>query len=253
MLLVAAISIAGMSVAFPVGIGLALVVGVVWNFALKPTGNPAFLFTGAAIIVGAIVVDALAYRSYAAEKLIAAARSGRTRSTRITVSPKGIVLALVSGLLMGSFFPLVEMAKVGENGLGPYAVGAIFALGVLFSTFVFNLFFMNLPVKGEPIDLAQYFKPRFKYHLWGIIGGMIWYSGAIANFVAASAEGPAQVGPAVSYAIGQGATMISALWGLLVWKEFAGADSKVRAYLRLMFILFLCGLGLVSTAPLVAR
>jgi glucose uptake protein len=84
----------------------------------------------------------------------------------------------------------------------------------------------------------------------GILGGVIWCIGAIANFVAASAPKTVQVGPAISYAVGQGATMVSALWGLLVWKEFAGASGKVRVLLALMLILFLAGLIIVSIAPL---
>ena len=250
MLLVAAISVAGMAVAFPVGIGVALVIGVVWNYILAPHGNPAFLFGGAAVIVAAIVVDALAYKNYALAKVEREARAGNAKSTRKAVSLKGISLALVSGVLMGSFFPLVEMGKGGELGLGPYAIGFVFALGVFLSTFAFNMFFMNLPVEGKPVEITEYFRGNFRQHTLGILGGMIWITGAVSNFVAASAQGKAQVGPAVSYAIGQGATMVSALWGLLVWKEFAGADQRVRMLLGVMLALFVVGLGLVSVAPL---
>jgi len=243
MLLVAAISVAGLAVAFPVGIGLALVIGVIWNYALKPQGNPVLLFTGAAIVVGAIILDALAYRALEAGKSAPAAHK---------VTGKGIVLSLVSGVLMGSFFPLVEIGKAGERGLGPYAIGFVFAVGVFLSTFVFNLFFMNMPVEGPPVAMSGYFKGTGRQHLLGIVGGMIWATGTIANFAAASAPESVQVGPAISYAIGQGATMVSALWGLLVWNEFAGAGSRVRLLVVIMLILFVCGLGLVSVAPLYA-
>jgi glucose uptake protein len=240
MLLVAAISLAGLSVAFPVGIGLALVIGVVWNYILKPQGNPVLLFTGAAIVVAAIVVDAFAYRALEAGKATQAARR---------VSGKGIALSLVSGVLMGSFFPLVEMGKAGPLGLGPYAIGFVFAVGVFLSTFIFNLFFMNLPVEGPPVAMSEYFKGTSGQHLLGVIGGLIWATGTIANFVAASAPESVQVGPAISYALGQGATMVSALWGLLVWKEFAGASGRVRALVVIMLVLFVCGLALISAAP----
>ncbi|HXA05280.1 MAG TPA: hypothetical protein VNY30_10600 [Bryobacteraceae bacterium] len=242
MLLVAAISVAGLAVAFPVGIGLALVIGVIWNYALKPQGNPVLLFTGAAIVVGAIILDALAYRALEAGKAQAARK----------VTGKGIVLSLVSGVLMGSFFPLVEIGKAGERGLGPYAIGFVFAVGVFLSTFVFNLFFMNMPVEGPPVAMSGYFKGTGRQHLLGIVGGMIWATGTIANFAAASTPESVQVGPAISYAIGQGATMVSALWGLLVWNEFAGAGPRVRLLVVIMLILFVCGLGLVSVAPLYA-
>jgi glucose uptake protein len=103
------------------------------------------------------------------------------------------------------------------------------------------------------LSIFAYFKGSPKQHLLGILGGMIWCAGAITNFVAASAPKNIQVGPAVSYAVGQGATMVSALWGVLVWKEFAGASPKARVLLTLMFVLFLAGLMLVAIAPLFAR
>lgn len=254
MLLVAAISLAGLAVAFPIGIGTALVIGVIWSYLLKPQGNPILLFSGCAVIVAAIIVDSLAYRALAAQKLLAAVKTGKTKSTAIRVSPKGIVISIVSGLLMGSFYPLVEKGKEGGLGqggfgLGPYAIGLLFAIGVFTSTFVFNLFFMNLPVEGEPVEILDYFSGRFKQHLLGWLGGIIWFTGTIASFAAASAQ-DVQVGPAISYGIGQCATMVSALWGILVWKEFAGADSRVKSLVALMLVLFLCGLAMLSLAPL---
>lgn len=241
MLLVAAISVSGMAVAFPVAIGLALVIGVVWNYVINPQGNAVLLFAGAALVAVAIVIDALAYRAHAQV-------DGKITSR---FSAKGLIIALVSGILMGSFYPIVEMSKAGEIGLGPYTVGVVFAIGVFVSTLVFNLYFMNLPVAGEPVGLGAYLRPKnFRNHMLGVFGGIIWCSGAIANFVAASAPPNVNAGPAVSYALGQGATMISVLWGLLVWKEFAGAGSRVKLLLGIMMALFVSGLGMVSIAPL---
>jgi glucose uptake protein len=257
MLLVAAISLAGMAVAFPIGIGMALVIGVVWNYAIKPVGNAQMLFFGCAIIVAAIVVDAMAYRGLSALKFEQMAKAGKVKSTRKRVSIKGVILSIVCGLLMGSFFPLVTMGRAsdlggtaGDVGMGPYAIGVVFALGVLLSTPVFNLFFMNLPVQGEPVEIPAYFRGSLKEHALGWLGGMIWMTGGMANFVASSSPPEVQVGPATSYALGQGATMVSALWGLLVWKEFAGADSKIRMLLVLMMFLFVAGLTVVAVAPL---
>lgn len=252
MLLVAAITVAGMAVAFPVGVGTALVVGAVWNYALRPQGNPVLLFTGLAIVVAAIVVDAMAYRAHASAKLQADMKGGKSRTVVKKVSRKALILCIVSGLMMGSFFPLVEMGKGQPGGveMGPYAVGFVFAVGLFLSTFVFNLFFMNLPVQGEPVEILDYFKGTLKNHLLGVVGGIIWCIGTMASFVAASAPEEVQVGPAISYALGQGATMISALWGLLVWKEFAGAVPRVRTLIIAMLLLFLVGLGMISVAPL---
>lgn len=261
LLLVAAISVAGLSVAFPVGIGVALIVGVILNYAIKPAGSPTLLFGGVAVVLLAIVVTALAHAAHTARpadtagpavQTVAGARAVQRPGTRRGArSPlKGIVLSLGAGILMGAFYPLVEMSKRGDLGLGPYAAAFCFAIGILLSTPVFNLFFMNMPVEGEPVSFRQYFDGTAKQHLLGIIGGVIWCTGTISNFVAASAPPSVNVGPAVSYAIGQGATLISTLWGLLAWKEFAGATPGVRARLALMLALYAAGLAMLSLAPL---
>jgi glucose uptake protein len=250
MLLVAAIAVAGLAVAFPVGMGTALVTGVIGNYILRRQGTPVLLFTGAAIIAGAIIVDAFAYRAHALGKLEYQIRTGKSKSTRKTVSAKAIVLSVASGLLMGSFFPLVDTARQGDPGLGPYSIGLVFAIGVFLSTFVFNLFFMNLPVEGEPLEMFLYLKGNLKQHLLGIAGGIISYTGIVASFAGASAPEKVQVGPVIGYAIGQGAAIVGALWGILVWREFAGADPRVRILLGVMLILFVCGLATVSLAPL---
>jgi len=254
MLLVAAISVSGMAVAFPVGIGLALVIGVVWSYLLNPQGNPALLFGGGALLVAGIVVVARAYGAYSEmrdRQRAAAAAEQKKRPPRKT-GFKGIGLSLAAGVLMGSFYPLVEMSKVGDLGLRCYAIGFIFALGVFLSTPFYNLLFMNVPVKGKPIGLRSYFKGTIWQHLLGVLGGVIWCAGAIANFAAASAPPEVQVGPAVSYAIGQGAVLVSTLWGLLYWKEFRGASSGVKKLIALMIALFVVGLGLIASAPLFA-
>ena len=243
-----------MAYAVAAGMVFNLVIGVIWNYFLNPQGNPTLLAAGVALVMCAIVVDALAYSAHAKPaKPAAPSVRGRKKSS---TSSKGILLSLISGVLMGSFYPLVEMSKGGgvdAAGLGPYAVAFLFALGVFFSTFIYNLYFLNLPVEGQPLSMLAYFKGTLPQHALGIFGGIVWCTGAITNFVAASAPNKVQVGPAVSYAIGQGATMVSALWGVLVWKEFAGAGSKVRILLTLMFVLFLAGLMLVAIAPLYAR
>jgi glucose uptake protein len=256
-----------LAVAFPIGIGLALVIGVILNYILNPQGNPALLFGGAAVVVAAIVVDAMAYRMHEKNRVRVAAVAAVPDQKRTAIrghrsaehpkktskSIKGIVLSLVAGVLMGSFYPLVEMGKRGDNGLSPYAIALVFAIAVFLSTFVFNFFFMLIPVQGEPVSIGQYFRGTKWQHVLGIVGGTIWCIGTISNFVASSAPRNVQVGPAISYALGQGATMISALWGLLVWKEFAGADPKVRRLIFAMMALFLAGLTMVAVAPLYAR
>jgi glucose uptake protein len=240
-LLVGAISVAGMGVAFPIGVGLALVVGVIWSYTVNPQGNPWLLCLGVVLIVAAILVDAIAYRAHAikrsdgGDKADAAAKRAETR--------KGIWLSIVAGVLMGTFYPLVEIGKSGEKGLGPYAVAFVFGLGVLVSVFFYNLYFLKFPIAGPRLKFADYLKGSSWLHFLGIAGGVMWMIGSLSNFVAASV-----VGPAISYALGQGSTMVGALWGVLVWREFAGGGNRVNWLLALMFVLFITGLGVVSIA-----
>ena len=212
LLLVAAIDIAGLAVAFPIGIGLALIVGAVSSYILSPSGNPRILFAGIALVSVAIIFDALAYRMREAE--------------RKALSLRGVIISLIAGLLMGSFYPFVSKAMTGDRALGPYAIAFIFAIGVALCALPFNFFLMRKPLDGSPARWRSPAMPRRRvaWHLWGIAGGMIWCTGAVFNFVASRAN---IVGPAVSYSIGPGATMISAAYkGVFVWREFATAPSR---------------------------
>src|SRR6185437_9647475 len=243
-LLVGAIGLASMAVAFPVGIGLALIIGVVWNYVLNPQGNPALLFAGLALVVIAIIIDAIAHRA----RDRAAGKAARKKS-----ATKGLVLSIVSGILMGTFYPLVVKGMGGDLGIGPYAAALFFSLGVFASTFFFNIFFMNVPIEGPPIRLNAYFQGSARWHIIGIAGGIIWAVGAITNFVGASAPEQVNVGPAISLAIGQCATLISVLWGLFVWKEFSNTPPAVKRLVTVMIVLFAAGLALLSLARVIGK
>ena len=240
MLLAAAISIAGMSVAFPVGIGLALVLGVVVNYFVKPQGSPALIAAGVGLIVVAILCNAFAYKL----KQAGGAQKGGNLA-------KGLALSVVCGVLMAFFYGFVARtmdmdfaAAAPKAGMmTPYSAFFVFAAGIFLSTFVFNAVAMRHPVAGEPITEKEYFKGGFPIHLVGVLGGLIWGLGNGINLVAAG-----KAGPAISYGLGQGATLVSALWGILVWKEFKGAPAKANLLNGAMFLLFLCGLGLIIKA-----
>jgi glucose uptake protein len=237
LLLVAAIDIAGLAVAFPIGIGLALVVGVLLNYLLSPRGNPALLFGGVLLVTLAIIFDAMAYR--------------RRESEHKTISALGIQLSLACGVLMGVFYPLVAKAISGPQSLGPYAVALFFAFGTALCAIPVNYFLMRRPLTGAaPVAMKDYFAAKGSWHVWGVLGGLIWCTGAVLNFVASHAQ---IVGPATSYAIGQGATMVSAVWGVFVWREFAAAPPASRRLIPLMFALFIAGLSSVAVAPLFAK
>jgi glucose uptake protein len=231
LLLVAAISIAGMAVAFPVGAGVALVVGAVLNYIVSPAGSPTFLFGGIGLICAAIITNAMAYR-------------GLTKGGK--ASTKGIVLSLACGVVIGLFYPFVAKALIGRDHLGPYTVYFVFALGALVSNFPLNYAFMRHPVSGPRLSIGDYVRGESSAHAWGVLGGVIWGVGTICSFVAAYTP---TVGPAAAFSLGEGNTMISAAWGVLVWKEFQGATHRVRQLLTLMFVLFVLGLASISLAP----
>jgi len=266
----AATRISGRSTAFPIAIGLALIIGVVWNYFLNPQGNPAMLFGGALLVGLAIVIDAIAYRAAHVAKRLTVneaqttsagvapdpsvnpkRRHQKRKTTAMSVATKGILISLVSGLLMGTFYPFVQISMSDEGmALAAYTAGFFFAVGILFSSLLIIPVLMNFPITGKPVEIKTYFEGTRVQHLLGLLGGIIWFAGTIANFAASSAPKSANVGPAVSYALGQGATMISAFWGLFVWKEFRDAPAQVKVLLWAMIALFLLGLTLVSIAPL---
>ncbi len=240
-LLVAAIDIAGMAVAFPIGIGLALVIGVITTYRVDPSGtrSPNLLFAGVGCVAAAIIVDALAYR--------------RIPSSGQKTTVKGIVLSILCGILMGQFFQFVAMAmpplsKIADpemaGRLTPYTALVFFALGLFLSNFVLNTLVMMKPFVGEPVPVGDYFsKGSPKLHLVGIIGGMIWGVGMSFAIHAGDAAGYA-----VSYGLGQGATMVAALWGVFIWREFKDARAGTGGLLALMFTLFVVGLALIVYA-----
>jgi glucose uptake protein len=232
-LLVAAIGIAGMSVAFPVGIGIALVLGVIVNYISNPQGNPILIFGGVALIALAITLNARAY-----QKLQTNSTSG--------VSKKGLLLSVVSGCLMGLFYKYVAGSMVTnfnlpETGnLTPYTALVIFAVGIVISSFVFNTIQMKRPFNGAPVAFTDYFKGLTKDHLIGILGGVIWCIGMSLSIIASG-----KAGPAISYGLGQGATVVAALWGIFVWKEFDKAPKGTKPLLNIMLLLYVIGLAMI--------
>jgi len=231
-LLVAAIDIAGLAVAFPIGIGLALILGVVLNYVLQPAANPVILFIGVAFVVLAIIVDAMAYRS--------------REQGGGSVPKTGIVLSLLCGVLMGLFYPFLTRAMQGSGGLNEYTVVPFFAVGVAICALPMNFGLMRKPFTGTPVAFSDYTAAKPAWHLWGILGGIIWCAGLSTNLISSRAQ---LVGPAVSYAIGQGATMVSAAWGVFIWHEFRNAPRKTNFLIFWMFVLFIVGLGLIALAP----
>jgi glucose uptake protein len=234
-LLVAAMAIAGMAVAFPVGVGIALALGVIINYIFAPQGNATWLFAGVALIVAAIVIDAIAYKKHS--------------STLKKVSGKGILLSVAAGVLMALFYRFVASSMVTnfelpETGkLTPYSAIFFFAIGVLVSNFLFNYLIMKRPFEGAPLSFKDYAKGSLGVHLTGVIGGIIWNIGMSMSILASG-----KAGFAISYGLGQGATLIAALWGVFIWKEFKGASKEVNTLIFLMFMAYLGGLSMLVYA-----
>ena len=237
-LLVAAIDIAGMAVAFPVGIGLALAVGVVTNYIAVPVGNPVLLGLGVAFVVAAIVVDALAY-----QKLPAGGQK--------TIG-KGLILSVIAGVAMGFFYRFVAASMSADfvhpeaGKMTPYTAVVIFSVGLFLSSFLWNTLVMVKPFVGTPVPFRDYFiKGTARLHAIGILGGVIWSVGMSFSIIASGAAGAA-----ISYGLGQGATMVAALWGVFIWKEFKAAPAGTNKLIALMFAFFIVGLTLIIIARL---
>jgi glucose uptake protein len=231
-LLIAAISIAGMSVAFPVGIGIALIWGVVDNYVKVPTANPTLIFSGVALIAIGIVVNAIAYK--------------RLTVNTQKVSTKGLGISMLAGILMAQFYGFVvdgmtmNFTSPEAGKLTPYSAIFLFSCGIFLSNIVFNSILMRTPVQGHPVNYGDYLKGDSKSHFTGILGGIIWCIGMSFSIIASD-----KAGPAISYGLGQGAVLVAAVWGVFIWKEFKAAPPGTNSLLYIMFICFFTGLSLI--------
>lgn len=237
-LLSASVSLAGMSVAFPLGVGIALVLGVIVNYLGVPSGNPFLLFGGVVLIVVAIICNG-----------IASGKIQKKEEDKIN-NKKGVVIAVIAGILMSLFYRFVikgmDIKNFQHPAIGmmtPYSAIFIFSIGVLLSNFIFNTLVMKYPFIGDKVSYASYFKGNASTHLYGMLGGAIWGLGSSFSYIASG-----QAGPAVSYALGQGAPMIAAIWGVFIWKEFKGSSKIVNQLLFAMFLFFLIGLIMIVVA-----
>lgn len=216
-LLVVGIDAAGMTVAFPVGVGLALVIGTVESYIEAPKGNPSLLFAGVALIVFAMIMSAAARQSVGKSPI------------------RGLLFSIVAGCIMGLFYPQL-MRAIGPDKLSPYVALVFFGLGVLLSNIVVNTVFM----KAGRVGYGDYFRGSAKLHGIGILGGSIWMVALCLNVIASGVAGPA-----ISYALGQGATLIAAIWGVFIWREKGN-----KIYTALMFVGYATGLILIGAATL---
>lgn len=253
MLLIASFSVAGLALAFPVGFGVAFIVGSALGYATGPGVSPAFLLGGCGLLALAVILNCAAYSRLGVLKHENQARAGTARSTRRPSALQGIILAIVGGVVLGCFSPLLGKAQNPDTGLGPYSLMVIFALAVAFSTFVCNLFFMNLPIEGEPLEYSDYFHGSIRQHLMGVIGGGLWAIGATAALVAATPKGDTHLPQMTVDLLSKAAPLVATLFGLLVWREYKGGDLRVKLSTVLMALVFAGGVAAISLASFYTR
>lgn len=284
-LFLASTSIAGMSLAFPVGLGIAMLVAQIWNHFAYQQANLTYLLVGIVVLVLAVVMNVVAFRAHAAarkeqedehrramEQIDPAAqaaaaeeaaraqqanpeRSYRRRKKKekadidaVGTPMKGILLAVFGGVVMGGATPLLHNCRDGEVGLGPYTLAFVVSIAMFLSTFILNLYFMNLPVQGAPVQFFRYFQGTIMQHLWGMVGGVLWAAGAMAAFIVAVLPRTVQLAPALGGAIVYGAGLLAIVWGMLVWKEFRGASGFSTALMGGAVLLFAAGLSVFALA-----
>ena len=230
LLFVAAINYTGMGVAFPIGGGLGLIIGILTNYLANPKGNPLLLFLGVACILTAILFSSLAHKM---------ANERKNKST----SWKGIMLSVIAGCFFGVFFRLLASSMITnfatpEAGrLTLYTALVMFCCGAFLSTIPLNAYFMKYPLAGTKIPVNEYFRGPAKNHLLGVLAGIAWCVGLAGSLLATS---PA--GSAIAFGLSQGNALVASVWGVFVWKEFKSAGPKVNPVVIIMFIGYIMGL-----------
>jgi len=253
MLLLGAVSVTGMAMAFPMAYGVALIVGAARSSASGSGAAPALVVGGCGLILVSIVFNAMAYSRFNILRHEAAARAGKAASTRRPSSLKGIALSLVSGLVLGLYSPLFNRAQDPDIGVGPYAAAVIFSLAVISSTFVFNLFLMNLPVEGDPLEIVEYFRGSLSRHALGLLGGILFAAGLITALVGGAPKGDTHLAPPAVGFLTLPVPLLAGVWGLLVWREFRGSSVPVKLFAVFALILLAGGIVALSVAPLLAH
>lgn len=241
MLTIAGLSIAGITVGYMMGLGLTVATSFVILYFTSPSGNGLLLGVGAGVTLAAAIALAVASRMHSLNKLVAQMREGKTKSTKKVVPIKGLILAAIGGIASAGCFPLINSARESENGLGPYGLGLFFAVGIFATSLILNLFFMNLPVQGDPIELTAYFQGKAKFHWLGAFGGILFYAGLLSLLVVARGEAKNALPPIMLRGIMEGAPAVGLLISLLRWPDFREAEGKVRTILAVSMLLFVAG------------
>jgi glucose uptake protein len=257
-ILLAGISVGGVALCVPVAFGIAFVIDAAWDFLLNPRINALLLFGGAAVVLAAMVLLALAHLRHrrALDQAVKKALQLDPRSKEARRKPKPlasgvpIALALVSGIVF-SFPPhVLTAAREGDNGVAPYGLILLFSAGMLFSAIALSPFVINFPIGGAPAAVSDYFRASFRGHFLGILGGALLCAGALAGNLVIGSPAFGMPGPALVAGLGQAGPLVAILWGAIVWREYRGGNESVWGLLWGGFLLYGLGTALISFAPL---
>ena len=252
MLLLSGISLLGLSIAFPLAIGTAF---VAYSFLQFSSASLTFLLLGMTLLLVAIILSAAAARqgekTLPGASLAKAARKHHAAGSRTYVvkkppeamlnSTKGLIVCVISGLALASFWPFLSRSLVGDFGLGNYAALLLFAVGLFFSTIVLNLYFMNIAIHGGSISFNSYFRGNVQRHLLGLGSGLVWALAFLAILLASRRPISVDLSILLRVAVPMASVAVAGLCGLLLWREHSGASGTVRRNAFLAIAFFLVG------------
>jgi glucose uptake protein len=246
LLVMASLSISGISVAFPVAAGTALVVTAAAAVYARG-GREMLTLTGGAVL--AVISVAVMFSSYSA--LVKIARKHIPKDARgrpaYRLSPiKAIVLAACGGIFLGGHIAGLTVARRPEIGLGPYGVVLLEAVMVGLSTIIFSLITMNLPLEGEPVDPVDFFKSGIRKHGLGLLAGILWCAGNACLLIASEQSGEGPINRPQFETLYWAAPLACGLLGMLLWKELDGGPSKVKGLAVLSILLAAAALLLIA-------
>ncbi len=254
LLLLAAMTIAGMSVAFPLTLGVALVIGAVWDFVNASQANMPLTFIGIALLLAAVIVTVLTYvrllrvRREAAQQALTPDPRAKSKRAKPAGATLAVVLSVVGGIALSTFPRILAQGTGGDNGLAPYPAVMLLSVAAILSSPFFVLFFTTFPVASIAGSPSGYLAGSGKQHLLGVAGGILWGVGILTALLMAAAPRNTQPSALVQYILSNGALLVAVAWGLLAWHEFRGGGDRVRMLAAGMVVLFLAGLGMVAFA-----
>ena len=153
-----------------------------------------------------------------------------------------VTLAAVGGVAFGLFHPLLDLGRAGDNAIASYGLTLLFAASILSCTVLLAPFFFTFPVAGTPIAFRDYFSGTAKQHVLGLLGGVLAGAAFLTGMLALSAP---RNGVGLSYGLSEGGPVLAVICGLLIWREFKGAE-RPRLLMLVTLILLAAGIALLA-------